>query len=119
MGILNFNVKAEVSLFDDETRYDEFKSLKDLYFENGSGKEYEVRGVYTYSSKYGESCFIKSDGYNIQLPNHLTETVKQIRDDEESVNQINSGDVVVTIYSYGLPDKYPNKTFYSISFKLK
>ena len=119
MGILNFNVKAGVSLFVDETRYGEFRSLKDLYLENGPEKEYEVRGVYTYTSKYGESCFIKSDGYNIQLPNHLTETIKQIREDEESVTQINSGDVIVTIYSYGLPNKYPNKTFYSISFEEK
>ena len=117
MGILNFN--SEVSLFDDESRYDEFKSLKDLYSENEPGKEYEVRGVYTYSSKYGESCFIKSDGYNIQLPNHMTEIVKQIREDWKSVNQINSGDVVITINSYELPDKYPGKTFYSTAFKLK
>ena len=118
MGLLNFNASV-VSLFDDESRYDEFRSLKDLYSENGSEKEYEVRGVYTYSSKYGESCFIKSDGYNIQLPNHMTETVKQIREDWESVNQINSGNVVVIINSYELPDKYPNKTFYSTTFKLK
>ena len=115
MGILNFNE----SLFDDERRYEEFKSLKDLYFENGPEKEYKVRGVYTYSSKYGESCFIKSIGYNIQLPNHLTETIKQMRGDEEAIKQINSCDVVVIIYSYELPDKYPNKTFYSITFKLK
>lgn len=117
MGILNFNV--DINLFNDESRYDEFKSLKDLYSENGAEKEYSVKGVYTYSSKYGESCFIKSDGYNIQLPNHLTDTVKGIREDEESVEQINSGKVTVTIYSYVLPDKYPNKTFYSVTFNLK
>ena len=117
MGILNFN--AGVNLFDDESRYDEFKSLKVLYSENGMGKEYPVRGVYTYSSKYGESCFIKSDGYNIQLPNHLTETVKGIREDEESIEQINSGRVTVTIYSYYLPVDYPDRTFYSITFNLK
>lgn len=117
MGILNFNV--DVSLFDDESRYDEFKSLKDLYSENGMEKEYQVKGVYTYSSKYGDSCFIKSDGYNIQLPNHLTETIKDIREDVESVEQINSGMVTVTIYNYELPDKYPNKTFYSVTFNLK
>ena len=117
MGILNFN--SEVNLFDDGERYDEFKSLKELYLENGMVKEYPVKGVYTYSSKYGESCFIKSDGYNIQLPNHMTDTVKAIREDLDAVDQINSGIVAVTIYSYQLPDKYPKKDFYSVTFKLK
>ena len=72
-----------------------------------------------YDSKYGESCFIKSNGYNIQLPNHLSETVKGIRDDEASVKQINSGIVFISISSYTFQDKYPNKTFYSINFELE
>lgn len=117
MSILNFN-NNNINLFKDESRYDDFKSLAELYNENGADTQYPVKGVYVYNSKYGESCFIKSNGYNIQLPNHLSETVKGIRDDEESVNQINSGVVFISIYSYTLPDKYPNKTFYSINFEL-
>lgn len=117
MGILNFN--SEINLFNDNERYSDFKSLKYLYLENGVDAEYPVKGVYTYSSKYGESCFIKSKGYNIQLPNYMTDIIKGIREDVEAVEQINLGKTVVTIYRYELPEKYPNKDFYSVTFKLK
>lgn len=117
MGILNFN--SNVDLFDDVNRYDDFRSLEELHTSNGSEHEYVVKGVYTYVSKYGESCFIKSDGFNIQLPTHLVDTVKGIRNDEESVTQINDGRVYIKIYSYSLPDRYPDKIFYSIKFILK
>ena len=46
----------------------------------------------------------------------MVETVKEIREDAESVEEINQGLVYVEIYSYNLPDKYPDKTFYSINF---
>lgn len=115
MSILNFN--TSVSIFDNDERYDEFKSLRDLYAEGK--KEYKVTGVYNYTSKFGNSCFAKSEGFNIQLPNHLAKTVEEIREDEEAVKQINEGRVFIEVYSYTLPDKYPDKMFYSINFILK
>ena len=114
MGISKFN-KAEL-LFKDNERFNEFKTIEDLFNEDGTDAKYIVKGVYSYKSTYGDGCFIKSDGFNISLPTHLLDTIKSIREDEESVNQINDGKVFITIYPYTLPDKYPNKVFYSINF---
>lgn len=117
MGITKFN-KAEM-IFKDTERFDEFKTLEELFNENGPDQEYLVKGVYVYKSTYGEGCFIKSYSFNISLPSHLLKTIKEIREDEESVNAINEGKVLINIYSYTLPDKYPDKVFYSINFKEK
>lgn len=111
MAISKFN-KGEL-LFKDTERFEEFKTLEEL---NGTDKEYLVKGVYTFKSSYGEGCFIKSDGFNISLPTHLLNTIKEIREDKESVDAINDGKVYITIYTYTLPEKYPNKVFYSINF---
>lgn len=116
MNITKFN-KAEL-LFNDNEHYKEFKTLEDLYNENIHNPEtvYRVNGVYTYRSAYGDGCFIKSSGFNISLPSHMVETVLNIREDEESIQEINEGKVGVNIYSYTLPDKYPDKEFYGINF---
>ena len=117
MGITQFN-KGEV-LFTNTERFDEFLSLEELYKRDGKGKKYIVLGVHDYTSSYGRGAFAKSDGFNISLPSHMVDTVKDIRNDEESVNQINSSKVFLEIYTYTLPEKYPDKTFYSINFILK
>ena len=114
MGIKKFN-KSEL-VFKDNERFDTFKTLEELFNENGKDEKYIVNGVYSYESSYGKGCFIKSDGFNISLPTHLVETINSIREDTESIDEINEGKAYVTIYSYTLPDKYPNKVFYSINF---
>lgn len=114
MSITKFN-KGDM-LFTNTERYEEFKTLKELYEENGKERRYLITGLYIYKSVYGEGCFAKSEGFNISLPTHMVETVKEIRDDEESVAQINDGEVFIEIYTYSLPDKYPNKKFYSVNF---
>ena len=114
MSITKFN-KSEL-LFNDNERFEDFKTLENLVKENGIDKTYIVKGVYVYTSTYGDGCFIKSDGFNISLPSHMVETVNNIRGDKESVEEINNGKVGVNIYSYNLPDKYPDKVFYSINF---
>lgn len=114
MAISKFN-KGEL-LFKDTDRFNEFKTLEELFTEKGFDYEYLVKGVFTYKSSYGEGCFIKSEGFNISLPSHLLDTIKSIREDNESVESINDGKVYITIYSYTLPEKYPNKVFYSVNF---
>ena len=114
MSITKFN-KSEL-LFKDNDRLDTFKTLEELFTEDGADVKYSVRGVFSYDSNYGQGCFIKSEEFNISLPNHLLNTIQSIREDKESVNEINEGKVYITIYSYTLPDKYPDKVFYSINF---
>ena len=115
MSITKFN-KGQV-LFTDNERLEDFKTLEELFINHGKEQEYPVKGVYNYKSSYGEGCFIKSDGFNISLPNHLLDTIKIIREDVESVQAINEGKISITIYSYTLPDKYPDKVFYSVNFE--
>lgn len=112
MKIAKFN-KSEL-LFKNNERYDEFKTLEELFSEHGA--VYKVNGVYSYIGTYGKGCFIKSEGFNITLPTHMVEVVEGIRNDLESVEEINKGKVGFTVYSYTLPDKYPDKTFYSVNF---
>ncbi len=114
MGITKFN--REDTLFSNNERYSEFKTLKELYGENGREGRYLVTGLYTFKSAYGEGCFAKTEGFNISLPSHMVETVKAIRMDKESVEQINNGEVYIEIYTYTLPKKYPNREFYGVNF---
>lgn len=114
MGITKFN-KSE-TLFTNTDKYEDFKTLEELYKSNGNTTKYIVQGVYTFKSVYGEGCFIKSDGYNITLPTHLTSTIKEIRNDSESIQQINNGMVYIELYTYTLPEKYPDTNFYSVNF---
>lgn len=114
MGISKFN-KAE-AVFTDMERYDEFKSLKELFAKNGRDEKYIVKGLYIYESTYGKGCFIKSDGFNISLPSNMVDIVTDIRGDKDSVDEVNSGNVGITIYEYELPEKYPNKKFYNVNF---
>ncbi len=67
MSITKFN-KGQV-LFTDNERLQDFKTLEELFTEHGKEQEYPVKGVYNYKSSYGEGCFIKSNGFNISLPN--------------------------------------------------
>lgn len=114
MGIEKFN-KGTLQ-FTHTERFDDFYSLEELYKRDGEGTKYIVLGVYDYTGSYGRSAFAKSDGFNISLPSHMVDTVKDIREDIESVEQINNLLVYVEIYTYTMPDKYPNETFYSINF---
>lgn len=114
MSISKFN--KGVDIFKNSERFTEFKTLKELYEENGREKIYKVTGLYTYKSVYGAGCFAKSEGFNISLPTHMVETIEEIRKDKESIEQINNGVVYIEIYTYTLPDKYPNKIFYSVNF---
>ncbi len=114
MGITKFN--RDDTLFTNTERYSEFKTLKELYEEIGRDGRYLVTGLYTYKSTYGEGCFAKSEGFNISLPRHMVETVKVIRSDKESVEQINRGEVFIEIYTYTLPKKYPDREFYGVKF---
>ena len=115
MSITKFNKGAV--LFTDNERLEDFKTLEELFTNHGKEQKYPVKGVYSFKSSYGEGCFIKSDGFNISLPNHMLETIKTIREDQESVDAINEGKISISIYSYTLPDKYPDKVFYSINFE--
>lgn len=87
----------------------EFKKLADLELE----KVYKVRGLWiSHKGKYGDHPVIASDEFFIDIPKHLTNDVKKILEDPESVDQINNEVVGVTIYEY----EKDGKTYRSINW---
>lgn len=51
-------------------------------------------------SKFGESGVILSGDKLVNLPQHLTPTIKEMRSDEELTDDINAGLFGFTVYSY-------------------
>lgn len=100
MGIANKYNK--VNLFDFTIPKDfEYRSLHDLFNDNGKDCVYEVRALYiNKKSKFGESPIVATNQYLVNLPKHMTDTVKEMMRDEEFVNAVNSGTIGFTIYTY-------------------
>lgn len=111
MSILNYN--KNVAYFDyDKEKERPYVKLEELYKENGSEYVYKVLGLYINSGKYGEQGTAVLDSVQVNLPMHLTETIRNIRENEDVVEDINKGKVGFKIYKYE-PKKY-NTTSYSI-----
>lgn len=100
MGIANKYNK--VNLFEFTIPKDfEYRSLHDLFNDNGKDFVYEVRALYiNKKSKFVESPIVATNQYLVNLPKHMTDTVKEMMRDEEFVNAVNSGTVGFTIYTY-------------------
>ncbi|AWD93119.1 single stranded DNA-binding protein [Staphylococcus phage CSA13] len=100
--------------FEFEEKEREFINLSELVKKYGIKKEYIVRALFTNKeSKFGEQGVIVTDDYNVNLPNHLTELIKEMRADEDVVNIINAGEVQFTIYEY---ENKKGQKGYSINF---
>lgn len=92
-----------------------FKPLKELYNgENGENK-YIVRGLYiNKKGKYGDAPVAISEGFSINLPSHLCDTVTEMLQDKELVEAINAGKFGLEVYEY-TPKDY-KKTCYSVKW---
>lgn len=79
----------------------EYASLHDLYNQNGKDFVYDVRAMYiNKKSKFGESPVIATSNELVNLPKHLTDTVKEMLIDDDCVNAINNHVFGFTIYPY-------------------
>lgn len=89
-------------LFDFDTPEDfEYKALSDLFNDNGEAKVYPVKALYINTkSRYGDAPVIVTDTCLVNVPSHMTDTVKQMLADREAVDDINAGKVGFTIYQY-------------------
>ena len=81
-----------VKRFDYEmTDKHEYRNLEELYKANKDGV-YIVRMFYTNKkSIFGENEVVVTDDYIVNLPKHLTETVKKIVKDGKYLELINQG----------------------------
>lgn len=86
-----------------------FTKLRDL----DKSKIYPIRSMWiNKGSKYGDEGIITTDDNNVNLPTHLTPTIKSILTDPEAVAEIKEGRAGFTIRSY---EAY-GKECYTINF---
>lgn len=79
----------------------EYHSLHDLFNNHGKDMVHGVHALYiNKKSKFGESPVVASDNCFVNLPSHLTETVKDMMKDTETVEAINNGKLGFTIYTF-------------------
>lgn len=102
--------------FDFKTPVDfNYTTLDVLYSENSDKFVYPVKALYlNKKSMYGAHPVIVTDKELVDIPKHLTDTVKEMIADDECVDAINKGKVGFTIYQY-IDSKY-KKTCYSVTW---
>lgn len=78
-----------------------YKSLADLYRDNGEKHVYPIRAIYINTKgRYGDQALLACDDYIVNLPNHLLSICVQMREDAEAVDAINQGKAGFKIYPY-------------------
>lgn len=82
----------------DVSAFDTYFKLSDL---GKSEHVFPVHALYVLSKgEFDPHPLCACDGYFVSLPAHLTDTVREILDDEEAVAAINSGLVGFKVYTY-------------------
>ena len=75
--------------------------------------EIPIRGLYiNQKSQYGDAPVAMIDGSFVNLPKHLTDTVKDMLHDDEFIAAVNAGKVGFKVYSY----ENNGKTCYSVNW---
>lgn len=95
----------------------EYKTLGGLFEEQGD-LICPVRSIYINTKgKFGDAPVVVSDGFNINLPKHMTATVQEIIADPEAMAEIRAGKVGIKPYEYTNEAEYPGETFYGCTFE--
>lgn len=102
---VNFNI--------DTTGYN-YTKLADLYNANGADVIFTVNGMYVFKGKIETApVFILKDSRQlVNMPAHLTDTVREILNDRDAVEDVKRGAVGFTIREY----ESHNKKCYTINF---
>ena len=78
-----------------------YTNLKELFAKYGVNKMYVVQALYINTKgKYGDNPVALVNGNLVNLPSHLTNTVKEMLKDEELIQAINDNLFGFTIYRY-------------------
>lgn len=110
MSITNFNKSTFIFQAGEDFEY---RKLEELFNENGKDRKYRVRGLYINTkSQFGDSPVAITDNEYVNLPKHLLNSVKEIIERDDLVDDINNLKVGFEIYQYMQP-KY-NRICYSI-----
>ena len=88
------------NIFDVDTKDFKWVDLKTLY-NTDPHAEHKVLGFFTNSKgKFGTEPVAIIDGFLVNLPRHLLDTINQMLDDNEVIEYIKDGHVGFTIYEY-------------------
>lgn len=93
----------------------EFTSLENLYSTYGADHEYTLVGFWFNRSVYGEQAVLVTDSDKlVDAPIRMTDTFKEIVQDEEAVNAINHEECKYKVRKYY--NKKYKKDCYTIDF---
>lgn len=112
MSILNkYNKTTNPYEFEPKNNV-EYKNLAEL-FEAGI-KEVPILSMFINTKgKFGDSPVVCTYDYNINLPNHMLDTVKEMNTDVDVIDLANSGKLGIQIYEYNSKKWGKN---YSVNF---
>lgn len=100
MGVANKYNKMNVFTFKAPDSF-EYWSLEDLFESEGAKKVHTVKAMYiNHKSKYGDAPVIVTDTCLVNFPNHMTETVEAMLQDDEVIEAVNSDKLGFMVYSY-------------------
>ena len=78
-----------------------FVKTLDLVEQNGIDAVYTIRAMYVNKGgKFGDEPVIVTDDFILNAPHHLVNVVKEIIDDGESTQLVNSGQAAFKLYEY-------------------
>ncbi len=115
MGIANKYNRTKVFKFSIPAEY-KYVSLSELYQRNGKDMIYPVKAIYINTkSRYNDAPVVATDKELVNFPAHLTDTVKQMLQDDEVIDAVNDGKLGFQIYQY--ENKYQgHKLYFSINW---
>lgn len=98
MLLNKYNKKVNVFKYE-QVENPPYKRLKDLYELDET--EILIKGFFINNKGYyGDSAVAIAEGFNINLPSHLLETVKEMLTDDEVIEMVNSDVLWIEIYQY-------------------
>lgn len=110
MSLQKFNRKG---IFDYDPTNVPYTTLGQLFAQYGPQQKYQICAIWVHTSKeYGESPVFALADVLVNIPKHLTETVKDLLKDSEAVETIKKGNGWFSIYEY----ESHGKKCYSINF---
>lgn len=101
------------NIFDVDTKNFKWVNLETL-FNTDPDKTYTILGLFTKGSKFGKEPDAIIQGYKVNLPRHLLDTVEDMLDDNQVIEAIKAGKVGFKVYSYH-SNTY-NKDAYSVTW---
>jgi hypothetical protein len=103
MSITKFNKTNKITFDVDLKEVTEWKKAKELV-----GKTITIKAIGYHKStnpRYGDSVFVvATEGYGINLPSWFKDTVVEVLNDDESVQEIKNGTVGITLSPYKTKD---------------